>query len=124
MSDTGLELILKEDLPGSLAEIAEIIGREGALRLVDTCGGTRIFIPRKLRVQHKLVTLLGFEQAQRLSLHYGGETLTVVRAAELLRRRRNREIVRRYDAGEGVRQLARENALTERQIYSILSCVA
>ncbi|GAB0055728.1 hypothetical protein SIID45300_00023 [Candidatus Magnetaquicoccaceae bacterium FCR-1] len=117
----SLELILKEDLPGSLEEIAEVIGREGALQLVHACGGTRIFVPRKLRVQHKLVTLLGFEQARKLSSHFGGETLTVVRAAELLRRRRNREIIRRYDAGDGVRQLARENALTERQIYAILS---
>ncbi|MBF0270880.1 MAG: hypothetical protein HQL98_02230 [Magnetococcales bacterium] len=121
---SGLELILKEDLPGSLEEIAEVIGREGALQLVNACGGTRIFVPRKLRVQHKLVTMLGFEQARRLSHHFGGETLTVVRAAELLRRTRNREIVRRYDAGTGVRQLARDNALTERQIYAILSSVA
>jgi len=117
----GLDLILKEDLPESLAEIAAVIGREGALRLVHACGGTRIFVPRQLRVQHKLVTWLGFEQANRLSRHFGGETLTVVRAAELLRRTRNREIVRRYDSGVGVRQLARENALTERQIYAILS---
>ncbi|MBF0294269.1 MAG: hypothetical protein HQL96_03700 [Magnetococcales bacterium] len=120
----GLDLILQEDLPGSLEEIAEVIGREGALKLVHECGGTRIFIPRKLRVQHKLVTLLGHEQAKRLSLHFGGETLTVVRAAQLLRRTRNREIVRRYDAGEGVRQLARDHALTERQIYAILSSVS
>ncbi|MBF0192871.1 MAG: hypothetical protein HQL99_17295 [Magnetococcales bacterium] len=124
MMSSGLELILEEDLPSSLEEIAEVIGREGALQLVNACGGTRIFVPRKLRVQHKLVTMLGFEQARRLSHHFGGETLTVVRAAELLRRTRNREIVRRYDAGAGVRQLARDNALTERQIYAILSSVA
>lgn len=120
----GLDLILKEDLPGSLEEIAEVIGREGALKLVDACGGTRIFVPRRLRIQHKLVTWLGLEQARRLSHHFGGETLTVVRAAELLRRTRNREIVRRYDTGTGVRQLARDNALTERQIYAILSSVS
>lgn len=120
----GLDLILQEDLPGSLEEIAGVIGREGALKLVHACGGTRVFVPRTMRVQHKLATLLGFEQARRLSLHFGGETLTVVRAANLLRRTRNREIVRRYDSGDGVRQLARDNALTERQIYAILSSVA
>ncbi|MBF0438739.1 MAG: hypothetical protein HQL93_06405 [Magnetococcales bacterium] len=120
----GLDLILKEDLPNSLEEIAMVIGREGALQLVGACGGTRIFVPRRLRAQHKLVTLLGFAQAQRLANHFGGETLTVVRAADLLRRTRNREIVRRYDAGDGVRQLARDHALTERQIYSILSSSA
>lgn len=120
----NLDLILKEDLPSSLEEIAEVIGREGALKLVNECGGTRIFVPRNLRIQHKLVILLGMEQARRLSSHFGGETLTVVRAANLLRRTRNREIVRRYDAGEGVRQLARDHCLTERQIYAILSCVS
>lgn len=119
--ETGLELILKEELPDSLAEIAGIIGREGAMRLVDSCGGTRVFVPRKMKVQHKLATLLGFEQAHLLSRHFGGEALTVVRGAEVIRRARNREIVQKYDKGIGVRQLAREHSMTERQIYSILS---
>ncbi|GAB0056720.1 hypothetical protein SIID45300_01031 [Candidatus Magnetaquicoccaceae bacterium FCR-1] len=110
-----------DDLPESLQEIADAIGREGAMHLVENCGGTRVFVPRKMRVQHKLVTLLGFEQARKLSQYFGGETLTVVRNAQLLRRERNREIIRRYDAGTGVRQLALDNNLTERQIYAILS---
>ncbi|MEO5334125.1 MAG: hypothetical protein H7839_19100 [Magnetococcus sp. YQC-5] len=118
------DLLQQADLPDSLEEIADVIGREGAVKLVNECGGTRIFVPRKMRVQHKLATLLGFEQARRLSLHFGGETLTVVRAAHLQRRTRNREIVRRYDSGVGVRQLAREHTLTERQIYTILSSVS
>lgn len=115
------DLAERGDLPESLQEIADVIGREGAMKLTNELGGTRIFVPRKMKVQHKLATLLGFEQARLLSNHFGGETLTVVRTAHLVRQTRNREIVRRYDSGVGVRQLARENNLTERQIYTILS---
>ncbi|MBF0192097.1 MAG: hypothetical protein HQL99_13300 [Magnetococcales bacterium] len=111
------------DLPESLQEVAGVIGVDGAFDLVQEYGGTRIFVPRKMREHHKLVASLGMERARRLAHHFGGETLSVVRNAELLRRTRNRQIVESYNTGVGVRQLARDHALTERQIYSILGKV-
>lgn len=111
----------RQELPDSLAEIADVVGLEGALKLVEQCGGTRIFIPRKVGVQHQLANLLGFEQARRMSQHFGGETISIVRAAAALRKRRNLEIISRYDGGEGVRVLARAYQLTERHIYAILA---
>lgn len=110
-----------QQLPESLTEIAEIIGLPSTLTLVEKWGGTRIFIPRQVAAQHKLANLLGFEQARKMSRHFGGETLTIARAANVIRSIRNREITRRYDEGEGVRLLAVEHNLTERQIYTILS---
>ncbi|MEO5376239.1 MAG: hypothetical protein H7832_00410 [Magnetococcus sp. DMHC-6] len=114
--------IKENDLPDSLQEIKEIIGMEGALTLVQRCGGTRLFVPKKINAQHKLVELLGFERARRLCLHFGGETLLIVRAAKAKRLARNREIIRLYDDGGSVRNLAKEFNLTERAIYSVLSC--
>ncbi|MBF0446703.1 MAG: hypothetical protein HQL67_00735 [Magnetococcales bacterium] len=114
--------IAEENLPESLLDIKEVIGYEGAMILLDRCAGTRLFIPKNMKTQHKLAKLLGFEQAQLMSKYFGGETLSIVRAARAKRDIRNKEIIRLYDAGAKVPDIAQQMELTERQIYSILSC--
>lgn len=111
----------KQNLPKSLVEVAEVIGLPATRKLVETHGGTRVFVPRRLKTQHKLANLLGFEKARRLSAHFGGESLNIARAASIHRAKRNVNIVRCYDAGRRVPSLAQEHGLTERQIYTILS---
>lgn len=113
--------IPEADFPQSLKEITEIIGYDGTITLLKQCAGTRLFIPKHMTVQHKLAKFLGIEQATRMSRHFGGETLSIARAARAKRVARNREIIRRYDSGEKVADIAHEVELTERQIYSILS---
>ncbi|MEO5364032.1 MAG: hypothetical protein H7838_10485 [Magnetococcus sp. DMHC-8] len=109
------------DLPESLRDMAAILGLETTLQVVKAHGGTRLFIPKKAKTQHHLANLLGLEQARLLSGHFGGESVTIPRMASAMRTRRNREIVRRYDAGDSVRMLAHAYSLTDRQIYTILS---
>ncbi|WP_227657393.1 Mor transcription activator family protein [Candidatus Magnetaquicoccus inordinatus] len=113
--------LIKEDLTQSMRDLADIIGLPDTRKIVRKYHGTRIFIPRTPRVQHHLATLLGMAQAWLLSEHFGGETISVPRMANLLRVQRNRDIVRRYDSGEAVRHLAHEYQLTDRQIYAILT---
>ena len=108
-------------LPESLTEVVEVIGLASTIELIKSYGGTRVFIPKNMKTQHKLANLLGLEQARRLSHYFGGESLSIARAASSIRSERNKTIVRRYDAGEGVGSLAIEFQLTERQIYTILS---
>ncbi|MBF0107597.1 MAG: DNA transposition protein [Magnetococcales bacterium] len=107
--------------PESLKEIREAIGLENTLKLVTNCGGTRIFVPKRISAQHRLANLLGLKAARQLSRRFGGESLTVVRGAPALRNLRNREIVAKYNNGVRVADLARSYALTERRIYSILA---
>ena len=114
--------IPETDFPESLTDIKDIIGYDGTMTLLKKCAGTRLFIPKNMRAQHKLAKLLGFEQANLMSRHFGGETISVARAAKAKRAVRNRGIIRRYDAGEKVPDIAQDMELTERQIYSILSC--
>lgn len=109
------------DLPSSMIEIKEVIGLRGAVILLNRCGGTRLFVPRRLRVQHKLVVWLGMEAAQKMCAYFGGETLSIVRASKALKTVRNREIIARYGQGEKASSLALGFGLTERQIYTILS---
>lgn len=111
------------DLPASLVEVKEVIGMDGAMNLVRGFGGIRIFVPKRLRADHRLVVSLGLEAAQRLSHYFGGEILAVPRAVKALQQRRNREIISQYGRSVSVRLLAQEHQLTERQIYSILAKV-
>ncbi|MBF0454217.1 MAG: hypothetical protein HQL72_05285 [Magnetococcales bacterium] len=113
--------IPETEFPESLVEIKDIIGYEGAMTLLNHCAGTRLFIPKKIKIQHKLSQLLGLEQAQLMSRYFGGETLSIARAAKAKRANRNREIIRLYDSGGKVPDIARKMELTERQIYTILS---
>jgi Mor family transcriptional regulator len=113
--------IPEEEFPESLTDIKDVIGYEGAMTLLNKCAGTRLFIPKNMKVQHKLAELLGFEQARLMSKHFGGETISIVRAARAKRIMRNREIIRCYDNGERVPDIALKVQLTERQIYTILS---
>lgn len=110
----GLDL-----LPQSLREIAEAIGDGIAQKLMKEFAGIRAFIPKRLAPGHRLIRLLGEEDAKRLSHHFGGETLFIPRGAKAERARRNQEIVAGYDSGTPVRTLAQKHNLTERQIYSI-----
>lgn len=105
----------------NMGELARVIGEEMALRLVGAIGGTRVFVPRRLKEHHKLVGIVGLEGAQKLSRELGGETITVPREVGLMRAARNRAIVQAYDSGVGVRELALRHQLTERQIYAILN---
>jgi Mor family transcriptional regulator len=113
--------IPEAEFPESLVEIKDVIGYEGAMTLLDRCAGTRLFIPKNMKAQHKLSKLLGLEQANLMSRHFGGETISIVRAARAKRAVRNKEIIRLYDAGTRVPDIAQEMELTERQIYSILN---
>ncbi|MBF0357530.1 MAG: hypothetical protein HQL70_02910 [Magnetococcales bacterium] len=119
--DGNFNLANSSSLPASMIEIKEIVGLQGAMTLLEKCGGTRIFIPRNLKIQHKLTTLLGFEAAKKMSAYFGGETLTIVRGSIAAKKLRNQEIVSRYGCGERVQELALLFELTERQIYSILA---
>lgn len=109
------------ELPESLAAIRDIIGIDNALKLVANCGGTRMFVPKRITSQHPLANMLGLKTARELSRHFGGESISVVRGDKAIRARRDKEIVTRYAMGARVVDLARFYSLTERRIYTILS---
>lgn len=94
------------DLPWSVREIAEVIGIEPALRLINqlpTCiAGTEghksvrpiLYVPKRLPPDHRLVEILGWHDALKLVDHFGGEILYPANCREV-----ERDILRRF-AGE------------------------
>lgn len=56
-------------LPPLLQDIADCVGLDVALKLAEAKGGQRISVPGKMRRDHWLALLLGFEKAQAFSAY-------------------------------------------------------
>lgn len=112
-----------DDLPGSLREIAELIGLPATLRLVEHYGGViALYIPREIEPDHHLARALGVTAARKLASHYGTDSLrNIPRCVRGLRRLRDTEIRACRAAGESPPALALKFGLTERQIWTILA---
>ena len=73
-------------LPGVLAEIEALLGRETALRFAERLGGEDIHIPRTdaLHEEHRLVSAVGMSAAQAVALRFGGDSVYIPKAARAL----------------------------------------
>ncbi len=96
-----------KELPESVAEIAEVIGREKAIdfvRQLPRSGARRwracVYIPKRLPADHKLVKMLGWKDASKLSYAFSGMILQPSTLEAMEKAHRNRQIIRA--AGEGV----------------------
>jgi hypothetical protein len=106
-------------LPGVVQEIAEVIGHEAALYLVgqlpqversDKSGDgstgkrckrrvTSLCVPKRLKLDHRLVGILGIDKAQALIEAFGGENFILPNCREVYTRFRNSEIQRMHREG-------------------------
>jgi hypothetical protein len=103
-------------LPGELRYIGELIGVEGALRLVEKWPGVRLYIPKAVTPEHPLAELLGVESARQLCQAYPGEGLELPVALRWRLAMRNALIAQ---SGQSQRNLALGHRLTVRQIRNI-----
>ena len=89
-------------LPGILAEIEEIAGRDAAIALAMASGGDSVHIPRavNLSADHPLVRAVGPAAARAISERHAGECLYVPMARRALAR-----IL--FAQGRGVAELSR-----------------
>ena len=75
------------DLPGVLAEIAEVAGRGAALAIAERLGGEQVHIPRTIgstATGQTLDALVGHEAAAALADRFGGESLYIPMARRLM----------------------------------------
>lgn len=107
-------------LPPLISKLSGLIGPGLAGRVMNEFGGLRIYIPLVAKNNHRLIEMLGQDNAARLSQEFGGETLAIPKGVAVGRMKRNLKIVKKRVSGSKIRALAFENKLTERQILSIL----
>ena len=119
-------------LPESVKEIADVIGNDAALDLIDKLpryyGGADgkksnrviLYVPKKLDPTHRLVAILGWQSAAKLVDAFGGEILAPANCRGVKAEQRNQEIRRLYREGVTRSDLARMLSITTRQIGNIV----
>ncbi|QTI81476.1 hypothetical protein IAI58_19225 (plasmid) [Roseomonas marmotae] len=119
-------------LPRSAQDIADIIGRHAALYLIGrlpTCfsGAPRhkshrviLYVPKKLRPDHPLVRILGWNLATKLVRAYGGEMKYVANCRDVYLAYRNTQIRRMIREGDPVPEVAKLFGITANQIQNII----
>lgn len=109
-------------MPKNFSFVAQLLGAEASLHLIDAFGGTRIFIPSKhaINVNHTITHTVGLKSLQRLAEQLGKTYIEVPMGTPITIAMRNKA-VRDASKKESNTKLARRFGLTLRSIRSILS---
>jgi DNA-binding NarL/FixJ family response regulator len=123
-------------LPGSVQEIADVIGRERALFLVGklprysqqgSARGDRIqqervllYIPKKLTSDHPLVSILGLVDAGKMVRMFGGEILKATPCTTIYREFRDRSIARMASEGMKHAEIAELMQMSLRHVKNVV----
>lgn len=111
-------------LPSTARELVEVMGLDATIDLVKTFGGDDLKIPEVVngtaRMWDILVETVGPHAAEKLVKRCGGTVIYVPKCQAALLSHRDREIIRRYDAGTPFDTLRREHKLTRRHLYRVL----
>ncbi len=106
-------------LPPKLAEIAEVIGVDAALKLSAAHPGIRIHVPKQVPAQHDLCVVLGADAARMLCEVYGGADLVVPMASRAHREKLHQAILDALDAGSTAPDLARRFGVHQFTVYRL-----
>jgi hypothetical protein len=115
-------------LPESVAEIAEVIGREKALDFIRQLprSGSRpwracVYIPKRLPLDHDLVAMLGWEDARKMSYAFAGMILQPSTLQAMEKAHRNKQILRAANEGVPIEEIADTYELSRYRIREILN---
>lgn len=109
-------------MPRSFAFVAKLVGAEAALNLIDTYGGTSLFIPTKpaVAINHEITHVVGLKSLHLLAEHLGRTYIEIPMGTPITVAMRNKAI-REYALKESRTKLARRFGLTLRSIRAILN---
>ncbi len=109
-----------EGLPARLAEIAGVIGLEGALLIARARGGARLSIPSRVTPESPVAQIVGLERAQALSAYYtSGHTsqeIEIPLGPTGARAEHVRAIWRLLDEGVSSEEIARRLRIASRTV--------
>ena len=123
-----------EKLPASVQEIADVIGRSKALYLIGQLpktyppstrtahGATErvmLYVPKILRPDHPLVSILGWNDASKIVAAFGGEILQPANCREVYRRFRDRSISEMIRAGVPYAHIAELMGVSPRHVRNL-----
>lgn len=95
-------------LPQKLAEIAEVVGIEAALKMSEAWPGQRVYVPKTVSSEDALALHIGLKLARKLAEVYGGETVVVPMASMRRRQILRFKALEKYEAGATASEVSRE----------------
>lgn len=117
----------KVPLPESVEDIAEVIGRGNAVRLVE---GTRasgkrrwrrsLYVPTEMPEDHRIASLIGLEAATRLSFSHGNCIIELPSCFALRKAYAAAYALRLTDAGACEAEIAREMGVELKTVKGLL----
>lgn len=110
-----LEIDLTQ-LPFVVQDIANLIGLEDALKLIDRYKGTPMYVPMQVKTDGVILKLIGLNNTIKLIKQFGGETLDMPKCSAAIRTIRNNIII---NSSLSVCEIAKKFDLTPRQIRNI-----
>lgn len=102
-----------QDMPASLAEIADLFGVEAAVALVEHFGGTEVKFPARPADDHPVLLALGDELGRALCAYFGGELIYVPHGRRSSTRA---EVARPEAAGYDRAAIARRLGISQRHV--------
>lgn len=118
-------------LPDSVEELANVIGRDRALFLIGQlprcfvgvpgkkANRVILYIPKTLRPDHPLVKMIGWNDANKLRIAFGGEILQPANCREVYRRFRDRSIKAMLISGDGQAEVAELMGVSLRHVRNV-----
>lgn len=116
---TPLPMLDPQRLPQCTRLLVELIGLKTTLKLLARHGGKSFYIPKHLHDDSPLLDCIGFNQAQKLSQYYGGETLDLPKVDTIKRQFRDMAIAKASACGVSRSELVARYGLSRRQIGNI-----
>lgn len=119
-------------LPKTAQEIANVIGVERTLYLIGQLPRVKagppgkegwrvvLYVPKTLPLDHQLVRILGWQDAEKLCKHFPGEILSPPTCDSVYRRFRDENIRKLYAQGNTTRAIAYWLGITERHVRNIV----
>jgi hypothetical protein len=104
------------DLPQTIQDLAEAIGIEGAMALVEVRGGTSVRIPVEPAADHWLREALGEARYAQLVRTYAGELIDIPVCSRALAATRRARAIADLRTGQPQRQVALRYGYTERYV--------
>lgn len=106
------------DWPPAMRSVAQTIGVEGALLIVQHLGGLEYYVPKSATEAHPLVQLLGMQRFVALAGRHGGSRIIVPR--DLGTNVAKGRILTLAEQGLDQRTIARRVGVTQRYVRRVL----
>ncbi len=102
-----------------LAELSDIVGSGYAWDIVRRWSGGELYVPAEMTRDHPIALTVGFENAQRLSVKFGGGRIRIPLERNALIGERNKRILELRTKGVSYTCIARDFGLSRPGVVAI-----